>query len=170
MKSRSGSLLTDNLSKANEFDSYFTNTCICSTLANTCSNSLSALDIATQLVNHIYRISPSLQLFTINRELLSYCFKHYNKVGKACGPDNITGEELEMLGGLFIDNFLNIAKKSFDDCLFPSQWKTAEVHCIHKKGSTLDCGNYRPISLLNIPSKLLESIACFQLDSFLNTT
>ena len=119
------------------------NTTICSTLANT--NSLSALDLSTQLVNHIYRLTP-----------------------KACGPDKITGKELQMLGDVFIDNFLNLAKKSFDDCMFPSQWKTAEVHCIHKKGSTLDCGNYRPLSLLNIPSKLLESIACFQRDSFLN--
>lgn len=73
-----------------------------------------------------------------------------------------------MLGDLYIDNFLNIAKKSFDDCMFPSQWKTAEVHCIHNKGSIQDCRNYRTISLLNIASKLLESIACFQLDYFLN--
>ena len=164
VKSQSGSFITDNLSKANEFNSYFTN--ICSTLAN--NNSSSARDLSTQPVNHIYRITPTLQSFTVNRELLSYCFKRYIKVGKACGPDKITGKELQMLDDVFIDNFLNIAKKSFDDCMFPSQWKTAQVHCIHKKGSTQDCGNYRPISLLNIPSKLLESIACFQLDSFLN--
>ena len=89
-------------------------------------------------------------------------------MGKACGPDKITGNELQMLSDVFIDNFLNIAKKSFDDCTFPSQWKTVEVQCSYKKGSTLDCGNYHPISPLNIPSKLLESIACFQLYSFLN--
>lgn len=164
VKSQSGLLLTDNFSKANEFNSYFTN--ICSTLPNT--NSLSPRDISTQPANRICRITPTLQSFTANRELLSYCFKHHIKVGKACGPDKISGKEVQMLGDAFIDNFLNIAKKSFDDCNFPSQWKTAQVHCIHKKGNTQDCGNYRPISLLNIPSKLLESIACFQLDSFLN--
>ena len=54
-QSQSGSLITDNLSKANEFNSYFTN--ICSTLANT--NSLSALDLSSQPVSHIYRISPT---------------------------------------------------------------------------------------------------------------
>ena len=114
--------------------------------------------------------SPLLysHLLSIKKELLSNCFKHYIKVGKACGLDKITGKKLQMLSDVFIDNFLNVAKKSFDDCMFPAQWKTAQVHCIHKKGSTQDCGNYRPISLLSIPSKLLESIACFQLDSFLN--
>ena len=134
VKSPSGSLLTDNFSKANEFNSYFTD--ICSTLANT--NSLSALDLSTQPVNHIYKIYPTLQSFTVNRELLSYCFKQYIKVGKAGGPDKITGKELQMLSDVFVDNVLNIAKKSFDDCMFPSQWKTAQVLCIHAKGSTQD--------------------------------
>ena len=86
-------------------------------------------------------------------------------MGKACGPDKITGKELPILGDVFIDNFLNIAKKSFDDWMFPSQWKTAQIHCIHKKGSTQDYGSYHPTSLLSIPKKLLESIACFLLDS-----
>ena len=51
-------------------------------------------------------------------------------MGKACGPNKITGKELQMLVDVFIDNFLNIAKKSFDDCMFSSQWKTAQVLCI----------------------------------------
>ena len=138
----------------------------CSTLVNT--NSSSALGLSTQPVYHIYKINPTLQSFTVNRELLSYCFKQYIKVGKPGGPDKTTGKELQMLSHVFVDNCLNIAKKSFDDCTFPSQWKTAQVLCIHTKGSTQDSGNYRPTSLLHIPSKLLESIACSQADSFLN--
>ena len=62
-----------------------------------------------------------------------------------------------------------IANRSINDCKFPNQWKIARVNCIHKKGNTLDCGNYRPISLLSIPSKLLESVENgSQLDFFLH--
>ena len=64
VKSPSGSLLTENLSKANEFNSYFTNTC--STLANI--NNSSTLNPSTQPVNHIYRVTPTLQSFTVNKE------------------------------------------------------------------------------------------------------
>ena len=60
-----------------------------------------------------------------------------------------------------------LAQRSIFECKFPSQWKQAQVKCLHKKGSTLDCGNYRPISLLSIPGKLLENVVSQQLDNFL---
>lgn len=126
VKSPSNSLLTNNLSKANEFNSYFVN--ICSTLVNT--DNSSALDLSTQPVNHIHRITSTLQSFPVNKELLSYCFKNYIKVGKACGKRLAKNCKRWVV---FIHNFLNFAKKNFDDCMFPSQWKTAQVHYIHKR-------------------------------------
>lgn len=41
---------------------------------------------------------------------------------------------------------------------FPLMWKKANVVLLHKGGSKLDVNNYRPISLLPLPGKLLESI------------
>ena len=40
-----------------------------------------------------------------------------------------------------------------------SDWKTARLTPVHKKDDESDPANYRPISLLNIPSKILESEA-----------
>jgi len=109
----------------------------------------------------------TLSSLTVNQELLSHCAKQHIKESKASGTDNIDGKVLCILGDAFVDSYYIIAKKSFADCKFPQQWKTAKVRCIHKKGSHLDCGNYRPISLLNQPSKLLQSLVCKQLDAFL---
>ena len=38
----------------------------------------------------------------------------------------------------------------------PTSWKTAAVTPIHKKNDPKDVENYRPISLLNIDSKIFE--------------
>ena len=40
----------------------------------------------------------------------------------------------------------------------PKQWKIAHVCAIHKKSDPQDVGNYRPISLLSVVSKVLERI------------
>ena len=52
---------------------------------------------------------------------------------------------------------------------FPNTWKIAKVNAIFKKGNPADVSNYRPISLLSIPSKLLESQICNIIDTHLNS-
>ena len=51
--------------------------------------------------------------------------------------------------------------------LFPGLWKHPHVIPIFKSGDVKNVGNYRPISLLSILSKLLEKIIAIQLMSFL---
>ena len=110
--------------------------------------------------------SVSLYDITLNRDLLKSSLKRL-KPGKASGPDDISSRELRLIGDAFLDCFMPLAQRSILECQFPSQWKQAQVKCLHKKGSTLDCGNYRPISLLSIPGKLLENVVSQQLDNFL---
>ena len=45
---------------------------------------------------------------------------------------------------------------SFNQGVFPTILKTANLIPIHKKGDKLDCNNYRPISLLSNISKILH--------------
>ena len=51
-----------------------------------------------------------------------------------------------------------IFQTSFDEGQLPKDWKLAEVIPIFKKGSKVDPGNYRPVSLTSIPCKVMESI------------
>ena len=50
---------------------------------------------------------------------------------------------------------------------FPTQWQTGKVSCQHKKDTHTDCNNYRPITLLSIPSKVFEGIICDKIDQHL---
>ena len=49
---------------------------------------------------------------------------------------------------------------------FPSSWKKARVTPLFKGGTTTDCDNYRPISVLPSVSKILESFANSDLKNF----
>ena len=40
---------------------------------------------------------------------------------------------------------------------------------VHKKGKKHDCGNYMPLSMLSIPSKITESATCDELDKQMET-
>ena len=52
---------------------------------------------------------------------------------------------------------------------FPNQWKHATVIPLHKGGNKLELRNYRPISLLPVPSKLIERVVSNQLTSHLES-
>ena len=51
--------------------------------------------------------------------------------------------------------------------LMQSTWKSANFTALHKKGAKTDFCNYRPISLLPIISKVMESIIASDIKSFL---
>ena len=54
------------------------------------------------------------------------------------------------------DSIVKLCNLSIREDIFPKTWKTARVIPLHKKGSTDDINNYRPISILAVVSKILE--------------
>ena len=58
----------------------------------------------------------------------------------------------------FTQTLAMVINKSFQEGVFPDQMQLAKVIPIHKGGSKTDVGNYRPISLLNIFSKIYEKL------------
>ena len=63
--------------------------------------------------------------------------------------------------------FSTIANSSFLEGVFPDKLKFAKVTPIYKSKSKLECGNYRPISILPIFSKILEKLMNSRLVKFL---
>ena len=54
-----------------------------------------------------------------------------------------------------LSNVMEVSSKASS---FPSQWKLSKVRAVPKKGNSSERGDFRPISLLNIPSKVYEGV------------
>jgi uncharacterized protein YktA (UPF0223 family) len=61
----------------------------------------------------------------------------------------------------------NIYNASLESGIFPDQLKVAKVIPLYKKGDRKDVGNYRPIALLSVFSKLLEKLMYNRVISFI---
>ena len=116
----------------------------------------------------VYRITPTIQDLEVTINKLKSDLKNL-KPNKASGPDGISPRSLAVAGSSASDGLLMVFYYSMASSSFPDPWKLAKVHAIHKKGSQADVSNYRPISLLSIPSKLLESQICSLIDNYLNS-
>ena len=80
------------------------------------------------------------------------------KDGKACGPDGLHPKLLKEARAELALPLQIIFSQSLDAGTVPLDWKQANVIPIHKKGSTSDPGNYRPVSLTSCVCKIMESI------------
>ncbi len=63
----------------------------------------------------------------------------------------------------------HIIKLSLEQGIVPQQFKISKVIPIFKSGQKTSMDNYRPISLLNVFSKILEKIVCNRLTTYLET-
>ena len=89
-------------------------------------------------------------------------------VNKSCGPDNIHPFVLQATADASSIPLQIIFSKSISSGECPSDWRSANVTPIHKKGSRTDASNYRPVSLTSQVCKVLETIVRKHILSHLN--
>ena len=87
---------------------------------------------------------------------------------KSTGPNSIITKILKLLKNDISTQLSDIFNVSFSTGVFPSILKIEEVIPIHKKQSKLDYSNYRPISLLSYPEKILEKLIYSRIFKFFN--
>ena len=87
---------------------------------------------------------------------------------KAAGKDDLPPGLLKDSAAVISAPLTLIINFSFRSGVFPSDWKIAKILPLHKNGVTDQFGNYRPISILLVISKLVEKIAHNRLVDYLS--
>ena len=144
---------------ANEFNIFFTN-------------------IGPNLASKIPTVDKSFEGYlTKNEKLIDNTELSFNEFenafkslqrNKACGIDNINGNIIIDAYDEIKQPLFQIFKKSINEGVFPDSLKIAKVSPIFKSGDNSLLGNYRPISVLPVFSKILERIMYNRLYTFFN--
>ena len=85
---------------------------------------------------------------------------------KATGIDNIRSRLLKIAAPAISNSLAYVFNRSLQHGVVPDEWKKARISAIFKKGTKTDPGNYRPISILPVISKILERIVHRQVYEF----
>ena len=80
------------------------------------------------------------------------------KADKASGPDSVAPKLLKFAGDSIIPSLLSVFNTSATCNTVPATWKAANISAPYKSDDETDTHNYRPISLLSVPGKLMESV------------
>ena len=80
------------------------------------------------------------------------------KKGKSAGVDNVPAELVQAGGEAMIDALLIICNKIWQTGEWPTPWTQSLIITIPKKGNLQQCQNYRTISLISHPSKVMLKI------------
>ena len=144
-----GSLETSDQGKANILNDFF------SSVGEELASDLPSFDPATS-ASHISRVTPSIMNIDLNDTKIALGLKNL-KPNKSCGPDNVAPKLLKLAGDAIVPSLRCVYHASVCNNSVPAMWKSANVSCLHKKDDETDKSTYRPISLLCVPGKLMES-------------
>ena len=79
------------------------------------------------------------------------------KNNKATAPDGISPKLLKLAGTAVVGPLTSLFMQSIRECRVYNNWKVARLTPVFKKDDPTVMSNYRPLSLLSVPSKILES-------------
>ena len=138
-----GKLVTDSVGKAEilnrQFDSVFT-------------NEDSKIPDVTDSKSY-----PSMPDIIVTQEGLLKLLQKID-ANKASGPDGIPAKILKLCAEELAPSLASIFNKSFSSGNLPTDWLSANITPIFKKGDHASASNYRPVSLTPICCKLFEHI------------
>ena len=139
-----GTLTTDENRMANEFNKYLTSF----------FGKKRSLMSGWQTYTDSWRLPTAADFIAKIRNLRN---------GSAPGDDGITVGMVKRSMGTLAPILAAITKCVVDLGYFPEVFKSTKVKMLYKKGSRQDMNNYRPIALLSIIGKLIESVLADEL-------
>lgn len=90
------------------------------------------------------------------------------KANKSSGLDGLPAEWYRAFRIELIPSLLRACNTTLSDVKMPPSWNDAVISVFHKEGKDkLDCGLYRPISVLNVDYKLYTAILAKRLENIL---
>lgn len=152
---------------ANEFNKYFTS------IGNTLGRKFENNGNVKCPCNHLCcEQNCSTNKFTFLEVTPDFVYKHICNMAndKSPGFDEFNAKLLKIAAPFISDCLAYICNLSLSESVFPDDWKKAKVTPIYKSGEKTDVGNYRPISVLPIVSKIIERAVHDQLYKYLNDT
>ncbi|CAB4026264.1 Hypothetical predicted protein [Paramuricea clavata] len=157
--------ITSPMRMANCLNDYFTS--IGGKIGDSCSEHTQNLNFGRHMSDNL---NTSLE-FTLHPVNESQVFRLLNNlsISKSTGGDKIPAKILKKSASVITPSLTNLFNSAIGMGIFPSEWKSARVIPLHKKGSRSVLDNYRPISILPVISKIFEKILYEQLYEYFTT-
>ena len=121
-----------------------------------------AADIVAEVVDN-----GSVDTPDVTREEVAKAVRRLRN-GKAAGEDRIVAELLKNGGEAVIDWLMELMQEVWRTRQVPQEWRNATLIPLFKKKDRKHCDNYRGISLLSVPGKVLALILLERLQAIID--
>ena len=123
-------------------------------------------DSETNPCDYLKKCLSNFRFEEITMLMVLYCLNS-SKSTKASGMDKISAKLVKDSSAIIAPSLSKLFNKSLSSGVFPDDWKIARISPVFKSGDSSLHGNYRPISVISIISKIFEKIVCQQFSKFL---
>ncbi len=165
-----GEMCYDNKKVADHINEFYTT--VASTLVNKLPPAPNLFHVASEKFQCYYRnkgvTANSVSLKPVSSDFICKELKKLN-ASKSTGLDGIPARFLKDGHEVLCHPIGYIVNLSITSGIVPNAFKCARVKPLFKKNSRLEVGNYRPVSILIVASKILERAVYTQLEDYLST-